>query len=1088
MRTGQLIQSKALIWLFSATLAVFGQGTEEVSGERGAGRRPYAVVLTDAPTAVMKANTRGALAAKQTALAARFPATARVFDADQTLVNALFISATEDDAAAIGALPGVQRVEPLRPLRATANRALDLINGPAAWTRIGGEGSAGQGVRIGIIDTGIDHAHPSFAANGLTPPAGFPRCSRPFAETDQCAKWTNGKVIVARSYVDLLNFQFGDSPVDTRPDDLLPRDRVGHGTMAAMVAAGGRVRSPAGVDLVGVAPRAWIGNYKVFGAPGVNDGTWANAITAALKDAARDGMDVVTLNLGYPAEWPPLLKTCTDRPNNICDIMAEAVNNATLGSTAEGLPPITVLAAAGNDGDSGFQIPTLATVQSPATAPGAIAVGAFTNSHIWVQTLRVSTTNIGPKNIRFTDGPVRTLTAPIRNAADVDDDKSGKACRPLRAGALAGAVALIKRADCQRDVKVNNAQAAGAVAVILMNEDSNDLFTLDGLNNTAIPSAMIGTRDGNDLIGFIQQNPNGVVTLDPTFREIQAREGEIAVFSAQGLPVGEGNIKPEVSAPGTDLYMATQSYDPNAALFSATGYGVAQGTSFSTPFAAGVAALVKQRNPSFTPPQVKSALVNTADSGLVDFDYNNREITARHRAAGGGKLNASDALLTTLTADPATVSFGILRAVGAVTRPVLLRNNSNITLNLQLRVEQIDRDTSYQVTLNSLSFTLAAGATTQLSVRVDGTRLPPPGVYDGWVVVGGGPTEFRIPYTYVVPDNVPFNIYPLSGQDFVRLPGRRVGFSFKVVDQYGAPAVGAAMRLVGGKSNDFATEKTDTFGIGEGTFNLANTPGRQTFSVTVGNLTLEYEGIVKAQPSVPASGVVDAATTQASGRGYAPGSYISLFGSALSDVFKVVSTTYLPISLAGVSVSFDNQNARVSVPGRLHFVSASQINVQIPWECRGLNTVTMKVAIGDLQSSTFDIPIVDTAPGAFEYNESNGQRSAAALNENFQVVGANNPAVRGRAIQLYFNGLGDVNNRPDSGEPASSTQLSSTRDTPSVSIGGRNAQVLFSGLAPGLVGLYQVNVIVPSDAPSGRQSVGLTINGISARNTFINIQ
>jgi minor extracellular serine protease Vpr len=403
-------------------------------------------------------------------------------------------------------------------------------------------------------------------------------------------------------------------------------------------------------------------------------------------------------------------------------------------------------------------------------------------------------------------------------------------------------------------------------------------------------------------------------------------------------------------------------------------------------------------------------------------------------------------------------------------------------------VEQIDRDDNYRVTLNSLNFTLAANATTQLTVRVDGARLPAPGVYDGWIVVTGTATEFRIPYTYVVPDNVPFNIYPLSGDGFVRTPGERVSFTFKVLDQFGAPAIDAPIRLVQGKANDTAAEKTDVFGIGFGRFNLSNTPGPQSFAVTVGNLTQEFAGAMKARPTIPSAGIVDAATGQASTRGYAPGSYISLFGSGLSDILKVVSTPYLPLSLAGVSVSFDNPQGRVSVPGRLHFVSPGQINVQIPWECRGLSTVTMKVAIGDVQSATFDIRIVDQAPGAFEYTEANNQRSIAALSENFTVIGANNPALRGRPIQLYFNGLGDVSNRPGSGDPAGSVPLASTRDTPSVSIGGRNAQVLFSGLAPGLVGVYQVNVIVPPDASGGRQSVGLTINGISARNSFISIQ
>jgi len=1083
MGTRQLIQSNALIWLFMATVAVFGQ--DPATGLRGSqGRWPYAVVLEDAPLALNKKNTRAALAAKQANLAAQFPAQVKIRDADQTLVNAVFIVATMDEAAAIAQLEGVERVEPMRPLKQLANRAINLINAGGGWSRVGGEGNAGAGIKLGIIDTGIDHLHPAFAPNGLTAPAGFPKCSAPIAAAAECAKWTNGKVIVARTYVDLLNFQFGTSPIDTRPDDVLPRDRVGHGTMAAMAAAGGRVRGP-GAEIVGVAPRAWLGNYKVFGSPGVNEGTWPNAVIAALKDAANDGMDMVTLNLGYSAEWPPLLRTCGTNRNAACDVMAEAVHNATVDATT----PLTVLVAAGNDGDLGFNIPTLGTVNSPATAPGAIAVGAFTNSHVWVQTARVSSTAVSAKNIRYTDGPQRGVTAVLRDVAALDDDKSGQACRPLAAGSLAGAIALIKRGACERDFKVNNASSAGAVGVVLVNENSEGLSTLRGLADTAIPSVLIGTAGGNELAAFVRQTPGGIVTLDPEFREINATEGELAIFSSQGLPVGEGTIKPEIVAPGTDLYLATQNYDPNGALYSANGFGVSQGTSFSTPLAAGVAAMVKQRYPNFKPAEIKSALVNTADSGLTDYDYNNRATPARHRAVGGGRVNAGDATQVVLTADPATISFGILRALGAVSRPVLLKNQTNQTLNVQVRIDQRDRDDNYRVTVNALNFTLAAGATTQLTARVDGTRLPAPGVYDGYITLTGGTTEFRIPYTYIVPDNVPFNVYPLSGDNFVRMPNGRVGFSFKVVDQYGAPAVGATTRLNNAKRDDFLTETTDDFGIGEGEFTLGSNAGLQTFSFTVGNLTQEYQGVVKPRPALAPNGVVDAATGQPRANGYAPGSYISLYGTGLSDVLKVVSTPYLPVSLAGVSVSFDNPGANVSVPGRLHFVSPGQINVQVPWECRGLTEVSMKVSIGEIvQSAVFNIRIANVSPGAFEYREGSNQLSAAALDEGFAVIGEANPARRGRALQFYFNGLGEVSAQPGSGEAAGGNPLSSTVNVPSVSIGGREAQVLFSGLAPGLVGLYQVNVIVPADAPTGRQAVRLTINGINARDTFISVQ
>jgi uncharacterized protein (TIGR03437 family) len=269
---------------------------------------------------------------------------------------------------------------------------------------------------------------------------------------------------------------------------------------------------------------------------------------------------------------------------------------------------------------------------------------------------------------------------------------------------------------------------------------------------------------------------------------------------------------------------------------------------------------------------------------------------------------------------------------------------------------------------------------------------------------------------------------------------------------------------------------------------VSGNTGLQSFSITTGNLTLEYQGVVRARPSVSGNGIVDAATGQQRANGYAPGSYISLFGNALSDILKVASTPYLPVSLAGVSVSFDVQD-KLSVPGRIHFVSPGQINVQIPWECRGQTEVSMKIAMGDtIYSDVFNIRIADTAPGAFEYRESNNQLSAAALDAGFNVIGENNPARRGAAVQLYYNGLGDVTDRPLSGEPALGNPLSSTVNTPGVSIGGRDAQVLFSGLAPGLVGVYQVNVIVPQDAPNGRQPVRLTINGINARDTFISVQ
>jgi uncharacterized protein (TIGR03437 family) len=161
------------------------------------------------------------------------------------------------------------------------------------------------------------------------------------------------------------------------------------------------------------------------------------------------------------------------------------------------------------------------------------------------------------------------------------------------------------------------------------------------------------------------------------------------------------------------------------------------------------------------------------------------------------------------------------------------------------------------------------------------------------------------------------------------------------------------------------------------------------------------------------------------------------------------------------------------------------VNVQIPWEFRGVNAAQMKVSLGPgpLDSSAlYNVPLAEYSPGIIEFDDAaSGRRIAAAHDEAFQVVTGANPAVRGRAIQIYCNGLGPVTNAPASGAPSPAEPLAETRVLPTVTIGGVPAEVLFSGLTPHSVGLYQVNVVVPSNAPAGIQPIVLTINGITAK-------
>ena len=282
---------------------------------------------------------------------------ARVTSANQVFVNGVFIEATAAQAQQLRSLPGVALVEKLPPLKLHLNRALDLMTVRTAWSSVNGEQSAGAGVRIAIIDSGIDNTHPAFQENGLQYPAGYPKCNE---SRGDCA-FVNRKVIAARSYVDLL---VGTDPATSRPDDVSPRDRVGHGTAVAMVAAGARNDGPAGA-ITGVAPRAWLGNYKVFGSPGVNGQyTYDNVIIQALEDAASDGMHIAVLSLGAPAVWGPLDRgaTCQFEGTRPCDWRANAVENAAQAG-------LVVVVSAGNDGDSATRYPGYSSVATPGNRP-----------------------------------------------------------------------------------------------------------------------------------------------------------------------------------------------------------------------------------------------------------------------------------------------------------------------------------------------------------------------------------------------------------------------------------------------------------------------------------------------------------------------------------------------------------------------------------------------------------------------------------------------------------------------------------------------------------------------------------------------
>jgi uncharacterized protein (TIGR03437 family) len=982
-------------------------------------------------------------------------------------------------------MPGVAGVRPLRRFRKSLNAAVPLLNGPAAWTLVGGEGRAGRGIKIAVIDTGIDNTHPAFQDSQLAVPAGFPKCSAP----SDCTNFTNKKVIVARSYVTQLAAGFGANPAATsRPDDYSARDLDGHGTAVAMCAAGETNTGPSGT-ITGMAPKAFLGSYKVFGSPEINNFSTGDVIISAIEDALNDGMDIAELSLGAPAFSGPLDQgaACGLTGTTPCDPEAAAVENAVQMG-------MLVVAAAGNEGYDGQNpdVATLNTIDSPGDAPSAIAAAGSTNSHTWASGVQVSGSGV-PSTLQFIEGnfgdgplPSGPLSAPLRDVGKISGDPLG--CNAITAGALNGAIALIARGTCFFTDKVNNAQNAGAVGVIFWDPNTDDLIFPSGLSSTHIPAILIGATGGTALKTFIDAHTNYSVTIDPNLVAVSQTPNLVAFFSSRG-PSITGAVKPDVTAVGTDLYMAAESLDPNGDLYSPDGYTVASGTSFSTPLVAGGAALVKQKNPGFTALQIKSAVVNTAAQSLTDENG-----SAAVVSAGAGLLDAAAAVSTNITAAPATLSFGILNQGGSfpASQQLELENSGSSTANLTLSVVARVPDSNAHVTLSKTSASLGAGQTTTVTVSLGGS-MPAAGSYDGFVVISGGAKTLHVPYLYVVGDGVPFNITPLLSNGFDCTVGQGVpegGVAFRLIDQYGVPVPNAAIQwsvtqgggqiVQGADNTDSVTEST---GIGFATVTCGPAPGTQEFAATAGGMQVLFDGGARLAPTISANGAVNAASFEV-GQGAAPGSYISLFGVGLSDTIQAENTPFLPLGIANVSVSFDVPSAGLSLPGRMYYVSPTQLNLQVPWELQGQTSALIKVNVSDSQGPLYTLPLAQYSPAFFIVGS-----FVAARDASYNLITSSNPALRGQTIQLYANGLGPVDTALATGQPAPlSPPLIRTTVTPTVTIGGQPAFVQFSGLAPLYSGLYQVNVTIPSGLSPGVQPVELKINGVAAPTANLPVQ
>jgi subtilisin family serine protease len=578
---------------------------------------------------------------------------ARIGRRFQIVLDGLTVSLPATKLPRLAALGFVHKIYPSVRYHLATDTSPSVIGADELHTLTG---ARGEGMKIGVVDDGVDNTNPYLNPAGFSYPSGFPRGG---------LKWTSPKVIVARAF---------PGPNSGRPGRLAVDPQASfHGTHVAGIAAGdagtcspGGRDHPATCGLSGVAPRAYIGNYRVFNVP-TPIGHIANTpeIAAAFEFALRDGMDVINFS-GGGAE---------SEPDN--DAMVDVIRNV---ATA-GVPSII---SAGNDRDDfGF-----GSVGSPGTAPEAIAVAAVSNTHVFSPTLRVqaaaapdSLSRIpitGSGGTRFPGSfsfsprrlvDVGTLTSsgggPVaRRLCGPDDDTNNEEKSPLVPGSLSGVIALASRGHCTFFSKAVRAARAGAIGLVLVDNRPGEANSIP--LQLAIPAGMISDLDGARLRAYLATTGGATdVTIGNLIERVNTgRSGIVTSFSSGGPTAFEHLLKPDVSAPGGDILSSTLPSFTGGASFA-----VFDGTSMAAPHVTGAAALVLQLHPDWRPQQLKSALISTAGAAWSN--------TARTQEApvtlgGGGLVDLPRAANPGVLTQPASLSFQDLDVNGGRDSKALL--------------------------------------------------------------------------------------------------------------------------------------------------------------------------------------------------------------------------------------------------------------------------------------------------------------------------------------------------------------------------------------------------------------------------------
>jgi len=574
----------------------------------------------------------------------------------------------------------------------TSDPDLDIISATEGWAAAGAtSATAGEGVKVGVIDSGIDVDHPCFDDQGYAPRLQL---------GDK--RYTSNKVIVAK----VFNNKGNQTGFDARAVD--SHGTHVSGTIACNFDTAATVEGaaiPHGIS--GVAPRALLGNYNVF--PGNVENARSEDILNAIEAAYVDGMDIVNMSLGGGA-------------NGIQDLLTVAVDNLDRAGMVFAI-------SAGNEGPGHY------TVGSPGSAARALTAGASTVNHAVVSPVTAGAASAAGVPGDFGTPSAYPFTGTLRVLAGTGVSGLDLACAPVPAAATPDSIALVQRGVCDFSLKVYNVQQAGYKAALVVNRIGGAPIAMGkgaAPADPTIPAWMIGM----DTAGaFKLANGSAVSIAAPTYTYPFYDADVMADFSSQGPTDVDFRIKPDVVAPGVNVLSSIPTSDcggqPCFAFF--------QGTSMASPHLAGVAAVIKWQHPTWPAWAIRSAIVNTADAGVLTR-YTLDGLATDINLSGAGRVNVESAAGAEALLDPVSVSFGATPAGSGVTKSVAvtLMNAGDTAVEWTVGIAANGSAQGVTFKTSTSLVNLAPGAKVTVSVTAAFAKAAGIGDKQAWLVIKAG--------------------------------------------------------------------------------------------------------------------------------------------------------------------------------------------------------------------------------------------------------------------------------------------------------------------------------------------------------------